>query len=189
MMTNCVWLPDPEAARAAHARLSTQCRASFYSPLKISAEVERTADKGEAEFRVLTALTDGGDLTVNDIREECDMGRDAARATLSLLIQQGKVEVLTSMYGHKTYRLRGSIPQATVGLSHRSRPRAGTRMAQVLEAAEAQPGSFMVECIMRATGIPFARTQNFIGLLIQQGWLRRLSLIGRGRPGIYEVIK
>jgi hypothetical protein len=47
----------------------------------------------------------------------------------------------------------------------------------------------MVQDIMQSTGLPFERAQNFVGLLIRRGWLRRLSLIGRGRPGIYEVIK
>jgi hypothetical protein len=183
-------MPDAAAIKAAHGRLSVLLPSRFFSPLKISADIERTAAKGEAKVRVMTALADGAELTVDDIREECDMGREAARCTLSDLVAQGSVEVRTTqMHGQKVYRLRHYIPPIINDVSDRKRPNPGTRLSQVLEAAEAQPGSFMTQDIMRATGLPFERSQNFIALLIQQGWIRRLSLIGRGRPGIYEVIK
>ena len=189
-MTADPFVPDIEAARQAHARLSVKCRASFHSPLQINAEIERTAAKGVAEARILTALADGVELTLDDFREECDMGREAARNTLSALIQLGKVEVLVAVNGRKTYRSTCVNEEpARLDLYNRKRPATGTRLAQVLEAAEAHQGSFMTDYIMRAAGLSFERSQNFLAVLINLGWVRRLSLIGRGRPGIYEVIK
>jgi len=105
-MSHNPFLPDPEQVRAAHARLSALCRASFHSPLKISAELEREAAKGDAVVRVMTALADGETLTLTDLRDETNLGRDALRATLSSLIERGHVTVQLGMYGHKSYRSR-----------------------------------------------------------------------------------
>jgi DNA-binding transcriptional ArsR family regulator len=186
------WISDDQAAQEAHARLSVMCSARWHSPLQIHAEVERTAAQGDAESRVLTALAEGVELTLDDIRDECDMGREAARSTLSALIDRGLVEtMLEGPYRRKTYRRSSASaqPDAPTETYGRERPKSGTRLGGVLEAAEAQPGAFRADEIMRRTGLPFERAQNFIGVLIGMGWIRRLSLLGRGRPGIYEVVR
>jgi len=186
-----ILMPDADAIKAAHARLSVLLPSHFHSPLKINAEIERTATTGVAKVRILKALQHGAELTFDDLRYETQMGRDATRSTLVQMIADGLVEMrLVRQTSHKIYRLRdaGIAIDAPVDY-HRERPPSSTRLGEVLAAAEAQPGSFMVQDIMQSTGLPFERAQNFVGLLIRRGWLRRLSLIGRGRPGIYEVIK
>jgi hypothetical protein len=108
--------PDFAAIKAAHARLSVLLPSHFHSPLKINAEVERTATTGVAKVRILKALQHGAELTFDDLRYETQMGRDATRSTLGQMIADGLVEMrLVRQTSHKACRL--SVPRILLACS------------------------------------------------------------------------